>query len=88
MIYVADPWAAILMALSDVRQNEQHAAESFVRQAQEYFSAAERAAAIETRPLLYYYSFLNLTKALALARRCCPPRSMTTKASRSMSMSS
>lgn len=68
MIYVADPWAAILTALGNLRQNERNTAESFVRQAQEYFSAAERATAIETRPLLYYYSFLNLTKALALAR--------------------
>ena len=52
------------------------AAVSFVRQAREYFTAADRSNTIETRPLLYYYSFLNLYyysflnlgKAVAIAR--------------------
>jgi hypothetical protein len=47
--------------------NDKRAAISFVNQGQEYFSAARRAASIETKPLLYYYSFLNLGKAVSMA---------------------
>lgn len=68
-VYAADPWAVILSALDRVRTSERSSAESFVRQAREYYQAADRVSAIETRPLLLYYSFMNLAKALALARR-------------------
>jgi hypothetical protein len=68
MLYAADPWAVIEgstnAAISNL--NERVAAISFVRQARDYFSSAERASSIETRPLLYYYSFLNLAKAIAM----------------------
>lgn len=56
------------MEALDTTAPEKLAASSFVRQAREYFAAADRALAVETRPLLYYYSFLNLAKALAIAR--------------------
>lgn len=74
MLYAAEPWAVISGAVRDAATanslptNEANSALSFVRQAKEYFNAAERAGAIETRPLLYYYSFLNLGKALSIAR--------------------
>ncbi|KRF44605.1 hypothetical protein ASH01_11475 [Terrabacter sp. Soil811] len=70
MLYAADPWAVIGGAVGEqvAHPAERDAAKSFVRQAREYFTAAERANTIETRPLLYYYSFLNLGKALSIAR--------------------
>lgn len=70
MLYAADPWAVIGGAVGEQVANpaERNAAKSFVRQAREYFTAAERATTIETRPLLYYYSFLNLGKAISIAR--------------------
>jgi hypothetical protein len=70
MLYAADPWAVIAGAVSEqiTTPAERAAGTSFVRQAREYFTAAERANTIETRPLLYYYSFLNLGKAIAIAR--------------------
>ncbi len=74
MLYAAEPWAVISGAVRDAAitrslpDNEAKSALSFVRQAKEYFIAAERAGALETRPLLYYYSFLNLGKALSIAR--------------------
>lgn len=70
MLYAADPWAVVSgSVIESVKpQNERDAAVSFVRQAREYFTAAERATSIETRPLLYYYSFMNLAKAIAMAR--------------------
>jgi hypothetical protein len=43
------------------------AAQSFVRQAREYYAAADLARSTESQPLLYYYGFLNLGKALAIA---------------------
>jgi hypothetical protein len=74
MLYAAEPWAVISGAIRDAAITrslpavEANSALSFVRQAKEYFNAAERAGALETRPLLYYYSFLNLGKALSIAR--------------------
>lgn len=70
MLYAADPWAVISGSVSQsIRtQAERRASTSFVRQAREYFGAAERANSVETRPLLYYYSFLNLAKAIAMGR--------------------
>lgn len=74
MLYAAEPWAVISGAVRDaavtrsIPDVDAKSALSFVRQAKEYFNAAERAGALETRPLLYYYSFLNLGKALAIAR--------------------
>jgi hypothetical protein len=69
-LYAAEPWAVIAGSLADhVKAGPSlEAARSFVRQGQEYFLAAERASTIETRPLLYYYSFLNLAKALSISR--------------------
>jgi hypothetical protein len=70
MLYAADPWAVIAGSAAEAITSapERAAASSFVRQAREYFSAAERAQSIETKPLLYYYSFLNLAKAIAMTR--------------------
>lgn len=74
MLYAAEPWAVISGAIRDAAiaralpDHEANSALSFVRQAKEYFNAAERAGALETRPLLYYYSFLNLGKAISIAR--------------------
>lgn len=70
MLYAADPWAVIAGSVTEQVTNsgEREAARSWVRQAREYFSAAERASTVEPRPLLYYYSFLNLGKAIAIAR--------------------
>lgn len=70
MVYAADPWAVMLSAVQNrCTTAERTTAASFVRQAREYFTAAEQAGAIETKPVLYYYSFLNLAKAAGLADR-------------------
>lgn len=39
-----------------------------MRQAQEFFKAAQNASLVESPPLLIYYSFLNLAKALAITK--------------------
>ncbi|MBE1456967.1 hypothetical protein H4W79_001181 [Nocardiopsis terrae] len=70
MLYAAEPWAVISGSISEspIGNREKTSAHSFVRQSQEYFRAAQQASAIETRPLLYYYSFLNLGKAISILR--------------------
>jgi hypothetical protein len=70
MLYATDPWAVIEGSLSSqCRAAELASAQSFVRQAREYYTAAERSGAIEPRPLLYYYSFWT-RNALATTRSC------------------
>lgn len=73
MVYTSDPWAVIsdsvdkaTAALAQLAAGE--AGLSFVEQAKEYFRAAETARSTEAQPLLFYYGFLNLAKALAIAR--------------------
>jgi hypothetical protein len=64
MLYAAEPWAIIEGGVSTALSPgpTRRAAQSFARQANEYFVAAERAGAFEARPLL------NLAKALTLTR--------------------
>jgi hypothetical protein len=66
-LYAADPWAVILGSISPTLASA-NAAKSFVRQAREYFHAAATSSSVETQPLLYYYAFLNLGKAISIAR--------------------
>ena len=70
MLYAAEPWGVISGSVSEANLTalDKKSALSFVRQSREYFRAAEQAATIETRPLLYYYSFLNLGKAISILR--------------------
>lgn len=68
MIYASDPWATIHDALGSAQLADYESADSFLRQAKEFFRAADASGTPESRPLLYYYSFMNLTKALALVR--------------------
>ena len=68
MVFTSDPWAVIDSSLTQrCPRNDLEAAQSFVRQAREYHTAADAARSTEAQPLLYYYGFLNLAKALALA---------------------
>lgn len=70
ILYAADAWGVIEGSLpGQCTTADLTSARSFVRQAREYFTAADRATAPETRPLLYYYGLLNLTKALAMAKQ-------------------
>jgi hypothetical protein len=61
LLYAADPWAVVSGSLPAAITAGPHlkAAQSFVRQAREYYMAADRAGTIESRPLLYYYAFLT-----------------------------
>ena len=41
MIYAADPWATIHDAVAEAKSPDRASAESFLRQAQEFYRAAE-----------------------------------------------
>lgn len=68
-VLTADPWAFLqdlVAARLDRRQRE--TGYSYINQAWGFFEAATNPH-VDSRPLLYYYSFLNLVKAALLIRR-------------------
>jgi hypothetical protein len=68
-IVTADVWAFLrYAAASRLAREDERAAVAFIEQAFEFFEAAANPR-IGSRPLLYYYSFLNLAKVLLLIRR-------------------
>jgi len=68
-IFVAEPWAVIRRVVEDeCPKNSKEAALAFLEQSFDYFKAASVASITAARPLLLYYSFLNLAKVLVLTR--------------------
>lgn len=69
MLYASDPWTLMHdAAIRNAGQSVVADAQAFLRQAEEFDRAATEARAPEARPLLHYYSFLNVAKAYVLAR--------------------
>ena len=69
-LFVNDPWELIAEAIARAVSNKKHRdlAQSFRRQAEDYFNVATTARELATRPVLFYYAFLNLSKAFGLAK--------------------
>lgn len=69
-LFVNDPWELITEAVVRAMQRRRvkDIALSFVRQAQDYFRAAAVVRELAVSPVLYYYAFLNLSKAYALSK--------------------
>src|SRR5947209_4081138 len=67
-VVTADVWAFFRQTASSLPSRDREAAESFIWQAQEFFEAATHPR-MGSRPLLYYYAFLNITKAALLIRK-------------------
>jgi YaaC-like Protein len=74
-VIAGDIWACLKYQIEDLLpQDREREALGYVEQAAEFYEAAENPQ-IRSRPLLYYYSFLNVTKALLIARGVrLPPR--------------
>jgi hypothetical protein len=72
-VFAIDPWTIIN---ASVKQRCPTAAKTealaFVEQARDFYTAAVSAAIAAARPLLLYYCFLNLAKALVLQRAAQP----------------
>lgn len=67
-IVTADPWALLRnLAAGIPTSRESDLAGEFIIQAEDYFEVGANLH-LASRPLLYYYSFLNLVKALLLIR--------------------
>jgi len=69
-LFVNDPWELIAEAIvrSVPQGRTREVAQSFRRQAEDYFRVATTARELPVRPVLLYYAFLNLSKAYAIAK--------------------
>jgi len=67
--FVNDPWELITEAIARavVPGKTRDIAQSFRRQAEDYFRAATTGRELAVRPVLLYYAFLNLSKAYRVA---------------------
>src|ERR1039458_7347205 len=71
-LYVKDPWATLFEAVyrSDIPKPRVDEAISYLYQAEEYFNAGTQISGrISVKPLLLYYSILNLAKSLMAVPR-------------------
>lgn len=69
-LFATDPWPVIRRAIHDSKlpRPAQEEAITYIAQARAFYRGAADAALSEAQPLLLYYSFLNLAKALILVR--------------------
>jgi hypothetical protein len=68
-VFTTDAWSIIHSTARRVRPMKRaKSAIAFAEQAEEFYQAAMAATTTRARPLLLYYAFLNLTKALCLAQ--------------------
>ncbi len=68
-IFATNPWAIIRGAVNkDCPKAAKEQANAFREQAEDYFNAAKTAGLLAAKPVLLYYSFLNLAKTYVLTR--------------------
>lgn len=70
-LYVKDPWATLFEAVyrSEIPGPRTHEALSYLNQAESYYNAGTEARGrMSVRPLLLYYSIMNLAKCMIAAR--------------------
>jgi hypothetical protein len=68
-IFVSNPWHAMRYAIKDrCRADTKDTALIFIDHAEAYFKAASLGSIGAVKPVLYYYSFLNIAKAFCLLR--------------------
>jgi hypothetical protein len=72
-VFATDPWAVIRHSIDQrCPAASKPQAQAFREQAQDYFKAAEVAGLFTTKPVLLYYSFLNIAKAFVLTKGLRP----------------
>lgn len=68
-LFASSPWPIMRSSIQDeLPCSLAEEAKSYVDQAEDYFRAAEDAGMSATRPVLFYYSFLNIAKAFIVLR--------------------
>ncbi|MGN4152216.1 YaaC family protein [Burkholderia gladioli] len=69
VLFSLDPWAVIIQRVHGTcPASAKDEALACIAQARDFFLSAEQAGALEARPLLQYYSYMNLVKAFCLTR--------------------
>jgi hypothetical protein len=69
-LFVTQPWNIIAHELEKITDpNAQRQALAFSNQARDFFTAAQSSEVNAAKPLLLYYSFLNLAKCLVVKKR-------------------
>jgi hypothetical protein len=69
-LFAAQPWNIIEHELEKITDlNAQRQALAFSKQARDFFTAAQSSEISAAKPLLLYYSFLNLAKCLVVKKR-------------------
>ncbi len=69
-LYVKDPWAILFEAVyrSKLPKRKIREALSYLEQAEDYFNAGSQGWRLNVKPVLLYYSMLNLAKCLLMLR--------------------
>lgn len=68
-IFASSPWAVMNQVVENsLTGDPQDQARAFLSQAQNFYEIAQASHLSPTKPLLFYYSFLNVAKALALVK--------------------
>src|SRR5580704_4301756 len=71
-LYVRDPWAVLNEAVyraKGLKGKDRDEALAYIEQAEEYFNAGIEGKRLDVKPVLLYYSMLNLAKCLIKARK-------------------
>ena len=73
-IFATNPWSVIRGAINSIDdQNARSQAKSFVEQAEDFYRAYQSAHEVSSKPLLVYYSLMNLVKAFGCKRPAITP---------------
>jgi hypothetical protein len=71
-VFASDPWFLIETSLSNLPTAAHAQATAFLTQARDFFRAATNSDISAAKPLLLYYSFLNLAKCYVVKRQNAP----------------
>jgi len=69
-LVTSNPWSCLMAHIhqTDIGKAKKNLAIAFLEQAQDFHQAADAAPRLGSKPLLHYYSFLNLAKAYLTLR--------------------
>lgn len=68
-IFATSPWGVMKQVVEDsLKEPKREQALAFMEQAQNFYQIANSSHLSPTKPLLFYYSFLNVVKALSLVK--------------------
>lgn len=86
-IFTPDPWSVIRRSITAGLESEEllNAAYAFLEQSQDFYNAVMSARVSAAKPLLLYYSFLNLVKSFVILKGQFDPTTFTGKENHGLS---